>query len=126
MPAGRQILSTENGPPGGNPGGLTQRVHHHIGQSFNRLSIGHRMHEKHNYTQLSKLSIGNTCTLSTGISVYQSVRLTHRKSMRERPDAPPTLYTSRTRFPANQLDQQRDLRHGCQGLITINNPIMED
>jgi hypothetical protein len=126
MPEGKQRFSTENGPPGGNPGGLTQRAHQHTGQSLNRLSIGHRMHEKHNYTQLSKLSIRNTCTLSTGISVHKSVRLTRRKGMRERPDAQPTLYTSRIRFPANQLYQQRDLRHGCQRSTTINNPIMEE
>jgi len=113
MPVGIQILSTGNGPPGGNPRGHSQRVHQHTGQSLKGLSIGHRMHGKHKNTQLSKLSIGNTCTLSTGIPVHQSVRLIDRKGMRERPDSPPTLYTSRTRLPANQLHQTRDLRHGC-------------
>ena len=126
MPAGIQIFSSGNGSPGGNPGDLNQRAYRHTRQSLNRLSIGHRMHEKHNYTQLSKLSIGNTCTLSTGISVHQSVRMIHRKCISEPPDAPPTLYKSRTRLPANHLHQTRDLKHGCLRLTKIYNPIMEE
>lgn len=126
MPVGRQRFSTGNGPPGGNPGGLTQSANNDTGQPPKSVSIGYRMDEKHTATHLSIVNIANTYTLSTGISVCQSIRLIQGKGMRERPDAPPTLYKSRTRFPANQSKRMRGLRHGCQGSITKNNPIMEE
>jgi len=127
MPAGRQRFSTGNGLPGGAvPGGHAQSANNNTGQPPNRQSIGHRVCEKHSYTQLSIVNINNAYTLSAGISVPRSIRLIHRKGMSERPDAPPTVYKSRTRFPANNYNQKRDLRHGCQGSITINNPIMEE
>jgi len=126
MPAGRQRFSTGNGLPGGIPGGHTQSANNDTGQPPNRQSIGHRVCEKHSYTQLSIVNINNAYPLSTGISVPRSIRLIHRKGMCERPDAPPTIYKGRTRFPANYYNQKRDLRHGSQGSITINNPIMEE
>ena len=126
MPAGRQRFSTGNGLPGGIPGGHNQSANNDSGQPPNRQSIGHRVCEKHSYTQLSIVNINNAYPLSTGISVHQSIRLIHRKDMRKRPDVPPTIYKSRIRFPANNYNQKRDLRHGCQGSMTINNLIMEE
>ena len=126
MPAGRQRFSTGNGLPGGVPSGHAQSVNNDTEQPPNRQSIGRRAHEKHRCTQLSIINTENTYPLSTGISVPRSIRLIHRKDMRKRPDVPPTIYKSRIRFPANNYNQKRDLRHGCQGSMTINNLIMEE
>ena len=127
MPAGIQILSTGNGPPGGNPGGLTQSVINGTGQPLNRLSIGQRMHEKHKYTHLSIVNTGYTCSLSAKLSDFQFDRWICPRGIHERfHGALVSFYQSRTRLPAYNYNQKPDLRHGCQGSITTNNPIMEE
>ena len=126
MPEGRQRFSTGNGPPGSSPGGPTPDALDDTGQSINCLNMVNNLHEKQRKASAGTIVIENTVTQSAKISRCESHRLTCRRGMHERPDTEVNLYQSRTRFPANQLYQQRGLRHGCQGSITTTNPIMEE
>ena len=126
MPKGRQRFSTGNGPPGDSSGGPTQRAIHASGQSLPTFNLNPSVHEKHTNTHI--------CTINTELSSIFSAKVVHFFSHRSacprgthvRPDIVQTIYKSRPRLPANQLHQTRDLRHGGQGSITINNPIMEE
>ena len=126
MPEGRQRFSTGNGPPGSSPGGPTPNALHDTGQSINCLKMVNNLHEKQNKALIGTTVIANMVTQSAMISIFESHRLTCRRGMHERPDTEVNLYQSRTRLPAKQSYQQRDLRHGGQGSITITNPIMEE
>jgi hypothetical protein len=126
MPKSRQRFSTWNGPPGSSPGGPTPIVHRNIGHAVTDLNMVNRLYEKHLTTFISTIIRGNTLTLSARTSFFRSNRLTCPIGAHERPDVMPIIYESRTRLPANQLHQTRDLKHGCQGSISIYNPIMEE
>jgi hypothetical protein len=126
MPEGKQSFSTGNGPPDNLPGGPTRRAIHERGQWLPIINLNTSTNEKHVYA--------NNCTINTEITFIFSAKVAHFFSHRsacirgthERPDIVQTIYKSRTRLPANQLHQTRDLRHGCQRSTTINNPIMEE
>ena len=126
MPKSRQRFSTWNGPPGSSPGGPTPIVHRNIGHAVTDLNMVNRLYEKHLTTSISTIIRGNTLTLSAKTTLFRYNRLTCPRVMHEQPDIVQTIYKSRTRLPANQLHQTRDLRHGCQRSTTLNNPIMEE
>jgi hypothetical protein len=122
MPEGRQRFSTGNGPPGG----PTQDALYDIGQSIRCLKMVNNLYEKQRNASVGTSFIENTVTQSAMISIFESYRSMCRKGMHERPDIVSNLKQSRTRLPANKEYQTRGLRHGCQGSVTITNPIMEE
>jgi len=126
MPEGKQRFSTGNGSPGSSPGGPSPIAHRNTGHAVTDLNMVNRLYEKHLTTSISTIIRGNTLTLSARTTFFRSHRLTCPRGIHERPDVVPIIYESRTRLPANQLHQTRDLRHGCQRSTTINNPIMEE
>ena len=126
MPEGRQRFSTGDGPPGSSPSGPTPDTLYDIGQSISCLKMVSNLYEKQRNASLGTSFIENTVTQSAMVSIFESHRLTCRKGMHERPDVEVNLYQSRTRLPANKEYQTRGLRHGCQGSVTITNPIMEE
>ena len=126
MPEGRRRFSTGNGPPGCSPGGPAPDAQHDAEQSIGFLNLVNYLHEKQLNALLSTRLAENTVTQSAKISIFETHRLICRRGMHERPDIEVNLYSSRTRLPANKQIKTRDLRHGCQGSITITNPIMEE
>ena len=126
MPEGRQRFSTGNGPPEGSPSGPAPDTLYDIGQSIRCLKMVSNLYEKHVSISTGTVFIGNLVTQSAMVSIFESHRLTCRRGMHERPDIEVNLYQSRTRLPANKEYQTRGLRHGCQGSVTITNPIMEE
>jgi hypothetical protein len=126
MPEGRQRFSTGNGPPVSSPSGPTPDTLYDIGQSIRCLKMVSNLYEKQRNAYTGTTFIENTITQSAMVSIFESHRLTCRRGMHERPDIEVNLYQSRTRLPANKQIKTRDLRHGCQGSVTINNPIMEE
>ena len=126
MPEGRQRFSTGDGPPGSSPSGPTPDTLYDIGQSISCLKMVSNLYEKQRNASLGTSFIENTVTQSAMVSIFESHRLTCRRGMHERPDIEVNLYQSRTRLPANKQIKTRDLRHGCQGSLTIHAPIMEE
>ena len=126
MPEGRQRFSTGNGPPGSSPGGPTPETLYDIGQSIRCLKMVNNLYEKQRNASTGTTFIENTITQSAMVSIFELHRLTCRRGMHERADIEINLYQSRIRLPANKQIKTRDLRHGCQGSITITNPIMEE
>ena len=126
MPEGRQRFSTGNEPLGEPPGGPTPDAMYDIGQSIRCLKMVNNLYEKQRNAPTGTKLIENTVTQSAMISIFESHRTMCRRGMHERPDIITNLKQGRVRFPAKQLYQQRDLRHGCQRSITITNPIMEE
>ena len=126
MPEGRQRFSTGNGPPGSSPSGPTSDTLYDIGQSIRCLKMVSNLYEKQRNTSTGTTFIENTITQSAMVSIFESHRTMCRKGMRERPVLVTNLKQSRTRLPANKQIKTRDLRHGCQGSLTIHAPIMEE
>jgi hypothetical protein len=126
MPEGRQRFSTGNGPPGSSPGGPTPETLYDIGQSIRCLKMVNNLYEKQRNASTGTTFIENTVTQSAMISIFESYRTMCRNGMHEHPDIVSNLKQSRTRLPANKEHQTRGLRHGCQGSVTTNNPIMEE
>jgi hypothetical protein len=126
MPKGRQRFSTGNGPSGYSPGGSTRRAIHASGQSLPTFHLKTSVNEKHINTHICTIDTEITSTFSARVAHFFSHRSVCPRGTHERPDIMKIIYESRTRLPANQLHQMRDLRHGCQGSITITNPIMEE
>ena len=126
MPEGRQRFSPWDGPPGNPPDGPTQRAIHHSGQWLPLINLNTSTHEKHTSTHICTIDMNDSLKFSAKIAGFCSHRCARPRGTHERPEIVPTIYESRTRFPANQLYQMRDLRHGCQGSMTITNPIMEE
>jgi len=126
MPEGRQRFSTGDVPPRCSPGGTTPDALYDIGQSISCLKMVNNLYEKQINALISTTCIENTVTQSAMVSIFESHRLICRRGMHERPDIEVNLYQSRTRLPANKQIKTRDLRHGCQRSLTINNPIMEE
>jgi hypothetical protein len=126
MPKGRQRFSTGDGPPGNPPDGPTQRAIDDSGQWLPIINLSTSMHEKHTSTHICTIDMNDSLNLSAKIAGLHSHRSAFPIGTHERPNIVPTIYESRTRLAANQIYQMRDLRHGCQGSITITNPIMEE
>ena len=126
MPEGRQRFSTGYGPPGSSPGGPAPDALHDTGQSISRLKKVNNLYGKQINAPTGTTCIENTVTQSAMVSIFESHQLTCRRGMHERADIEINLYQSRIRLPANKQIKTRDLRHGCQGSITTNNPIMEE
>ena len=126
MPEGRQRFRTGNGPPGSTPGGPTPDAWHDAEKSDVSLKVVNYLQEKQNNSPLGTIFTGNLVTHSAMVSIFESHRLNCRRGMHERPDIEVNLYQSRTRLPANKQIKTRDLRHGCRGSVTTNNPIMEE
>jgi hypothetical protein len=124
MPEGSTRFVDGYGPPGDLPDGHNPERDPR-GRCITRMLV-HNLYEMHqiNIDTSSQVSFGSI--LSAKISRSKSHRTICRRGMHERPDIVPNFYQSRIRFPAKQLYQQRDLRHGSQGSITITNPIMEE
>ena len=126
MPEGRQRFELGYGPPGGLPGGHNPKLQVDPQDSYiTRMSVND-LYEKQINAPTGKTLIENTVTQSGMISIFESHRTMCRKGMRERPVLVTNLKQSRTRLPANKQIKTRDLRHGCQGSLTIHAPIMEE
>jgi hypothetical protein len=126
MPKGRQRFSTGDGPPGNPPDGPAQRAIDDSGKRLPIINLSTSTHEKHISTHTCTINMNDSLKFSAKIAHFFSHRSVCPRGTHERPDIVPTIYESRPRLPANQIYQMRGLRHGCQGSITINNPIMEE
>ena len=126
MPEGRQRFELGYSPPSGLPGGHNPKLQvDPQDRCIIRMPVND-LYEKQRNAPTGKTLIENTVTQSGMISIFESHRTMCRRGMHERPDIITNLKQGRVRFPAKQLYQQRDLRHGCQRSITITNPIMEE
>ena len=126
MPEGRQRFNTGNGPPASSPGGPTIGTKHDTGQSISCYKMVDNLYVRQTDALTGTIVTENMVTQSAMISIFESHRLICRRGMHERPDIEVNLYQSRTRLPANKQIKTQYLRHGCQGSVTINNPIMEE
>ena len=127
MPEGKRRFESGYGPPGGLPGGHNPKAKEDPQERYIKSILVESLYEMHliNTKCLSSISVGSI--LSDKGSRSESHRTMCRRGMHERPDIVSNLKQSRIRFPAKQLYQQRDRRHGSQGSITITtNPIMEE
>ena len=126
MPEGRRRFESGYGPPGDLPGGHNPKAKADPQERYNKCILVDGLYGMHpnNTKCLSRMSVESI--LSARASRSESHRTMCRRGMYERPDIVSNFNQSRIRFPAKQLYQQRDLRHGCQGSITITNPIMEE
>ena len=120
MPESRTIFESGYGPPGGLPGGHNPRERY-----ITRILVDN-LYEMHQIDIKFLTGVQGQEALSVKEYRSESHRTMRRWGMPERSERVTNFYQSRTRFPAKQLYQQRDLRHGGQGSITINNPIMEE
>ena len=126
MPEGRRRFELGYSPPGGLPGGHNPELQADPQDSYiTRLSVN-ELYEMHPIRMKGVIDAQNQKALSAKESRFESHRTMCRRGMHERPDIITNLKQGRVRFPAKQLYQQRDLRHGCQGSIAITNPIMEE
>ena len=126
MPEGRRRFESGYGPPGVLPGGHNPGAKADPQERYIPRILVDDLYLMHlNNTKCpSRMSVEST--LSARESRSESHRTMCRRGMHERPDIVANFNQSRIRFPANQLYQQRDRRHGCQGSVTITNPIMEE
>ena len=126
MPEGRRRFELGYGPPGVLPGGHNPKAKADPQERYIKCILVDGLYGMHlnNTKYLSRMSVEST--LSARASRSESHRTMCRRGMHERPDIVSNFNQSRARLPANQLYQQRDLRHGGQGSITITNPIMEE
>ena len=126
MPEGRRRFESGYGPPGGLPGGHNPKPKADPQDRYILHILVDNLNEMHlnNTNRLCKISAEPI--LSARVSRSESHRTMCRRGMHERTDIVSNLKQGRVRFPAKQLYQQRDRRHGCQGSITITNPIMEE
>ena len=126
MPEGRRRFELGYGPPGGLPGGHNPKAKAGPQERYITCILVDDLYLMHliNTKCLSRISVESI--LSTKGSKSESHRTMCRRGMHERPDIVSNFNQSRIRVPAKQLYQQRDLRHGCQGSVTITNPIMEE
>ena len=124
MPEGRRRFELGYGPPGGLPGGHNPKAGPQ--ERYIKCILVDGLYGMHlNNTKCpSRMSVESI--LSARASRFESNRTMCRRGMHERPGIVSNFNQSRHRFPAKQLYQQRDLRHGCQGSVTITNPIMEE
>ena len=126
MPKARQIFSTGNGPPDNSSGGPTQRAIDASRQWSPIINLNTSTNEKHINTHICTIDVETSSMFSARVAHFFSHRSACPRGTHERPDIVQTIYKSRTRLPANQLHQTRDLRHGGHGSITTTNPIMEE
>ena len=124
MPEGSTRFVDRYGPPGDLPGGHNPKAGSR-GRCITRMLV-HNLYEMHRINADTPSLVSVESILSAKISRSEPHRLTCRRGMHDRPDIVSNFNQSRIRLPANQLYQQRDLRHGGQGSITITNPIMEE
>ena len=124
MPEGSTRFVDGYGPPGDLLGGHNPERDPR-GRCITRMLV-HNLYEMHRINTDTPSLVSVESILSAKISRSESHRLTCRRGMHDRPDIGTNFNQSRARLPANQLYQQRDLRHGGQGSITITNPIMEE
>jgi hypothetical protein len=126
MPEGRTKCELGHGPPGGVPEGHNPKTKADLQERCITCISVHDLHEMHQICIKSVIDVQSQKALSVKKSRPKSHRAVCRKGMHERPDTVSNLKQRRTRLPANKEYQTRDLRHGCQGSITITNPIMEE
>ena len=126
MPEGRRRFESGYGPLGGLPGGHTLRPKQVLEIYINCILVDN-LYEMHLNNTKCLYKVSDQPILSANVSRSESHRMMCRRGMHERPDIVSNLNQSRIRFPAKQLYQQRDRRHGSQGSTTITtNPIMEE
>jgi hypothetical protein len=126
MPEGRTKCELGHGPPGGVPEGHNPKTKADLQERcIKRISV-YDLYEMHQVSFKGVLDVQNQKALSVKESKFESHRTMCRRGMHERPDTVSNLKQRRTRLPANKEYQTRDLRHGCQGSVTITNPIMEE
>jgi hypothetical protein len=126
MPEGRRRLDSGYGPPGGLLGGHNPKTKTDSQERCITCISVHDLYEMHQICIKSVIDVQSQKALSVKKSRPKSHRTVCRKGMHERPDTVSNLKQRRTRLPANKEYQTRDLRHGCQGSITITYPIMEE
>jgi hypothetical protein len=126
MPEGRRRFELGYGPPGGLPGGHNPKAKADPQERYIKCILVDGLYGMHlnNTKCLSRISVESI--LLAIVSRSESHRTMCRRGMHERPDIVLNFNQSRIRFPAKQLYQQRDRRHGCQGSVTITNPITEE
>jgi hypothetical protein len=126
MPKGRRRFELGYGPPVVLPGGHNPKAKADPQERYITRILVDNMYEMHPNSIKCTYRFSAEPILSARVSRSESHRTMCRRGMHERPDIVSNFNQSRARFPANQLYQMRDLRHGCQGSITITNPIMEE
>lgn len=126
MPEGRSITGSCYSPPGELPGGHTQS-YSLMNRRYDTSKIKDSLlYEKHRLAPYFIKCLSYQCSSSANESHFYSHRMMCGRRIHEgRPDLRTTLYKSRTRLPAINQYQTRDLRHGCQGSKSLT-PIMEE
>ena len=126
MPEGRSIFENGYSPTGVLTHGDTPSSELTPEHMYDDRSMRYKLYEMHINTQFSTIYRANQSKTYVNVSELSFRRSISLVSMHGRQELIYKNYQSRTRLPAYQLYQQRDLRHGGQGSITINNPIMEE
>ena len=126
MPEGRRRFVDGYGPPGVLPGGHNPKANADPQERYIKCMLIDDLYGMHANNTKCIYRVSAEPILSARVSRSESHRTMCRRGMHERPDIGTNFNQSRIRFPAKQSYQQRDLRHGGRGSITINNPIMEE
>ena len=126
MPEGRSNFENGYGPPGVFT--LRYGLSADPVSDHNRISqcMGARLPVRQISVLQSTYYKTNQRSPSISMPVRQSHFPKHLGVIHKLFGVPNNIYQSRTRLPVNQSYQQRDLRHGGQGSVTITNPIMEE
>jgi len=126
MPEGSSITDSRYSSPGKLPSGHAQAysfLKSRYGTSKMNDSI---LSKKHIFAQLYMKYLTYKCCSSANESPFYFRRMMCGRRIHEgRPDLRTTLHKSRTRLPAINQYQVRDLGHGCQGSKSLT-PIMEE
>ena len=125
MPEGRSLPMPHCGLPGILPSARPREFSlgaHRFATSSNLSSI---LQIKHNFAQKVGNRTNDMYSKLSRIAGLISHQLITGRILPEPPDIEVAIYKSRTRLPAINQYQTRDLRHGCQGSKSLTQ-IMEE
>ena len=125
MPEGRSLPMTRCGPPGILPSARSQAFSLGVHRFATSSNLSNILQIKHNYARKAGNRTDDMYSKSSWIAGLISHQLIAGRILPELPGTEITIYKSRTRLPAINQYQTRDLRHGCQGSKSLTQ-IMEE